>query len=74
MEIQKFVEYFTEAIDANPVEVNENLVFKNHPQWDSMAVLSVIAMVDEYYSRVLTGEEIESSKTVRDLFAIVTSK
>jgi acyl carrier protein len=53
-------------------EVTADLKYKDHPQWDSMAVLSVIAMVDEYYSKVLTGEEIETLETVSDLYQHVS--
>jgi acyl carrier protein len=72
MEIKKFIANFAEAIDANVSDITEELEFKNLTQWDSMALLSLIAMVDEYYSKVLTGEEIENSKTIKDLFKILT--
>lgn len=72
MSIEKFIENFAEAIDVAAAEVSADLEYKGHPQWDSMAVLSVIAMVDEYYSKVLTGEDIENMKTVRDLYEHVS--
>lgn len=72
MSIEKFIENFAEAVDVTPTEVTADLKYKDHPQWDSMAVLSVIAMVDEYYSTVLTGEEIETLETVRDLYQHVS--
>lgn len=68
MEIKKFIENFAEAIDADVADISEECEFKNLTQWDSMAVLSVIAMVDEYYSKVLTGEEIEKAMTINQLF------
>jgi acyl carrier protein len=72
MEFEKFRENFAEAVDLDISEITNDLDFKNHPKWDSMAVLSVIAMVDEYYSKVLTGDEIEASKTIKDLFNVLT--
>ena len=55
MEIKEFIINFAEAVDVDESELSPELEFKELPQWDSMAVLSVIAMVDEYYSKVLTG-------------------
>lgn len=72
MSIDKFIENFAEAIDVTSSEVDAELEYKSHPQWDSMAVLSLIAMVDEYYSKILTGEDIENLKTVRELYEHVS--
>jgi len=71
MEIKEFIINFAEAVDVDESELSPELEFKELPKWDSMAVLSVIAMVDEYYSKVLTGEDIDSAKTLTDLFNIL---
>lgn len=74
MEIQKFVEQFADAIEVEVSQVSSDLIFKDHPQWDSMAVLSIIAMVDKNYSKIITGEDIENCKTVKELFEIISKK
>jgi acyl carrier protein len=72
MEIEKFISNFAEAIDCEVNELTTDTEFKALALWDSMAVLSVIAMVDEYYSKVLTGDQIEHAKTVQDLFEVIS--
>jgi acyl carrier protein len=74
MELKEFIENFAEAIDAESVDIGKDTIFKDHPNWDSMAVLSVIAMVDEYYGKILTGDEIESAANVEELFKTVLNK
>jgi acyl carrier protein len=39
----------------------------NLEQWDSLAKLSLIALVDEKFGKSLTGEQIRAFKTVKDI-------
>lgn len=36
-------------------------------EWDSVSLLSFIAMVDEEFEKVITGKEVKSCNTVSDL-------
>lgn len=38
--------------------------------WDSLAVISFIALVDETFGRVVEGERLVKAQTVADLLAI----
>ena len=40
-------------------------------QWDSMAMLSVIALVKTHFDRRLPGPEIRAFKTVGDIFNVM---
>ena len=48
--------------------------FKQLEEWSSLMALSLIAMVDEEYDVTLKGDDIKNSKTIEDLFKIVSSK
>ena len=44
------------------------------PEWDSLAVISFIALVDEHFELPVDGEALANAKTVDDLVAIVRGK
>ena len=40
-------------------------------EWDSVAILSFIAMMDEEFNKAVKGAEIREAKTVQDLFELM---
>ncbi len=55
-------------------EVRETDDLKAFPQWDSLAVLSVIAMLDASYGVNLHAAELEQVRTPAQLWALVQSR
>ena len=55
-------------------EAKDTDELKSFPQWDSLAVLSVIAMLDTHYGVNLHASEIEPIRTAADLWTLVQSK
>lgn len=74
MTIGNFVEKFAFAIEADPASLSADTEFKALPNWDSLNALSVIAMADADYGVTLGGEDIQSSRTVEDIWKIVEAK
>lgn len=75
MEINTFLQNFAEILDDTDVaKIVEDTTFRDLDEWDSLTALSLIAMVDEEYSIKLTGDDIKSSITIKDLFDKVSSK
>ena len=72
MELKEFIENFAaqfEETESN--EITAITIFKDLDEWSSLTALSVIAMADEEYEVVLTGDDIRNSTTVNDLFELV---
>lgn len=67
MEMKKFIEKFAEAIDIEPTELSAETEFRSLDEWDSVAYLSVIAMMDEEYDIQI---EMSTFKTLKTLGAI----
>jgi acyl carrier protein len=44
------------------------------PEWDSLAVISFIALVDEKLGLAVEGEALANAQTVADLLALVHEK
>lgn len=69
--MDEFIEKFLEAVDfQDPVEVSENTVLLELPEWDSLAALGVIVMFDIEYGKTITGDHLLKSKTIKDLFEL----
>lgn len=54
------------------MELDEGLLtidtkLENVEEWDSMAMLSLIVLMDEQFNKKLSGEQIKSFKTVGDI-------
>ncbi len=68
MKIQEFVQNFADAIEVDVSAIGTETIFKDIELWDSMAVLNIIAMVDDVYQKSIGGDEIEKSITIADLW------
>jgi acyl carrier protein len=55
-------------------EVRETDELKAFAQWDSLSVLSVIAMLDSSYGVNLHAADFKSAKSVGDLWRLVQSR
>lgn len=64
---EKFIELFRETLEIEENSVKLDTVFRDLEQWDSLAFLSVIAMIDEEYDIVIDGNDFTGLKTIGDL-------
>ena len=75
MEISTFLQNFADMLDDTDAEkITAETVFRDLDEWDSLTALSLIAMVDDEYVIKLTGDDIKTSLTIRDLFDKVKNK
>lgn len=75
MNLDQFIENFAGLFDeTSPDTINASTSFKELDEWSSLLALSVIAMVDEEYDVEFRGDDIRGSKTVGDLYNIVTAR
>ncbi len=56
-----------DILEVEPDEVQEDMVLEDFETWDSVAVLSVIAMMDEHFGKYPHASEIRSYIKVGDL-------
>lgn len=75
MEIQEFIANFAEQFDDTPAEsFTTETVFHDLDEYSSIIALNIIAMVDEEYDVMLSGNEMKAAVTIQDLFNTVKSK
>ena len=73
------IEEFTKKLesefeDVQPGALTPDTHFKNIKGWSSMHALIIIAFADAEFNTVLTGAELKSSSTIRDLYNLVQEK
>jgi acyl carrier protein len=75
MSLEKFIENFEEAVeDIEPGSLTAETAYRELEAWDSLAVLTVIAMVDAEYNVRLKADALKSCETLEALFALVSSR
>lgn len=72
MNIQDFIEKFAEAIEVDSAEdLMENTKFRELDEWSSLAVLSVIAMLDEEYDTQIENADFKKLQTISDIVQFI---
>ena len=64
---ENFIKLFGETLEIEDREITINDSFREYPEWDSLALLSVIAMIDDEYDVIIEGNDFAKLKTVGDL-------
>ena len=62
------------AVILEVAEIKESDELKSFPQWDSLSVLSVIAMLDANYGVNLRASDFEPITSAGDLWKLVQAK
>lgn len=67
MEKQEKLEIIADILELDVDELKEDMVLEEIETWDSVAVLSIIAMMDENFNKYLHASEVKEYITVFDL-------
>ncbi len=67
MDKNAFLEELANILDEKRVEERANL--RDYPSWDSLTVLSVVALADSKFGFTLTFPDVRGLTTVADLWA-----
>jgi len=73
MDVDKFVEQFADLYEDSD-GFTPQTKFKEHPEWNSLLALGVIALVDDEYDVSLRGQDVQSATTIEDVFKVVQAK
>lgn len=60
-----------ETLDTEPNNLKPDVELKSLDEWDSMGVISTIAMLDRKFGKILSAEQIEELKTVQDILNLM---
>lgn len=58
-----------EALDTEEGVLVPDTILDDLDEWDSIAALSLIAMLDEQFDKTISGADIKAMRTVEDILA-----
>lgn len=70
MDRKDFLLALDETLELEPGTLTGDETLESLESWDSLAVISFIALVDEKLEIVVEGEKLARAKTVADLLAL----
>lgn len=65
-----FLNALDEMLELDPGTLTGAEALDSLDAWDSLAVISFIALVDEHFDKVVAGEDLAKAKTINDLLAL----
>ena len=75
MEADQFVRHFENAVEGiEPESLTPETQYHKIPQWDSLALLCLLAMIDCEYDVQVGGMELKTCDTLRDIYNLVAAK
>lgn len=74
MDTQAFIEQMKDILDIEDRELSPEDEFRSFEEWDSLAYLSTVAMIDDEYGIVFSAEEFRAFKTLGDIARAIEAK
>jgi len=68
--VEDFLKEMANILDEDYVEGSDRL--EKFGSWDSLAILSVIALADERFGKQFSAQEIKRAQTVQALFDLIS--
>ena len=68
-----FLQQFAEALGRSE-EICMTDEFRSYQEWDSLAILSLLASIDEEYSVNINSPQLEKMKTVGDVYKFILDR
>lgn len=71
---QKFIDQFKETLEIEDRTISESDNFRDFDEWDSLTLLSVIAMIDEEFGVIIESNDFKKLITVGDIYNFIISQ
>jgi acyl carrier protein len=69
--MNKFIEKLEEMLEMSDGSINLKDNFREYDVWDSLALLSLMAMLEDEYSITIPRDEFQKINTIEELFNYV---
>ena len=60
-----------DMLEVDEGTLNDETVLNDLEEWDSMAALSLIVLLDEEFEKKITGQEIRKFVTIKDILDFI---
>lgn len=71
MEMNKKINLIEEMLELDYNSLTPESVLNDIDEWDSMAALSLIVLIDEEFGKEINGADIQKLSTVQDILDIM---
>ena len=71
--LSAFISGLAEALEIEESSLTPDTLFED-VDWDSLAVISTIALIDEHFGIMISGQEISDCKGMPDLLLMIESR
>jgi acyl carrier protein len=71
--VEEFYRGLAEILEIDPTLVTQSLVLREY-NWDSLAIISSIALIDECFSVTVKGAALSGCQTVGDIIGLVAKQ
>jgi len=68
------IERIAEIVECEPSTISPESEFRSLENWDSLAYMSVVAMIDSEFSLVISQEDFRKLTTINDIAQFIQSK
>lgn len=69
-----FIREFSSIIEMSPLKINDDLNLKGLAEWDSIACLTTITLVDRCFKVLLSNDDFTAVHYFRDLKNVIAKK
>jgi acyl carrier protein len=66
--MQNFIKKLEEVFEMQTGTINSQDIFREYKEWDSMALLSLMAMLEDEYNITIPREDFQKISTIEDIF------
>ena len=75
MDLNEFVKAFALEFEETSEDIfTPKTIFKDLDEWDSLIVLSIIALIDEEFNIRITGQDLRDCNTIGDIYNLISAK
>lgn len=71
---QKFILLLKETLEIEDRDIAMSDTFRDFDEWDSLGLLSVIAMIDEEYDVIIESNAFQKLQTVSDIYNYIQAQ
>ena len=71
MGMNEKLELVAEILEEDTADLHEDTVLVDLDNWDSVAALSIMSMIDEQFGKEMMASDIRKLKTIGELLAVM---
>ena len=72
--MEQFIENFKETLEIEDYEVKPEDKFRDYEEWDSLAFLSLQALINDEYDITIPRDEFDKVQTIAELYDLIQRK